>query len=328
MQDTVEGRAGRSSLRRAPADLIAVGSCVLIVSLMALPAFENTPVRTVARALFVGFVPGYALLTALFPRSPTGPKTEGSRFRIGHLERAALSIAASCGLLVLIARGAPAGIGGSSTTLGILVVLSVAFGGIGAIRRLSLTPAERFGRPAVAWIDAVGSLGPSRSDGSPVAAVAVGVAVLVVLSTLGVAYAMGPVQGDGYTELYLLQEGANGTVSEEYPDELTVGQEEPLVVGIGNEEGVTTTYTVVIQLQEVGTEGEQSVQSASELDRFEVTLESGETVENEHVVTPDRAGENLRLTYLLYTGTPPETIDGSEAYRSAYVWVNVTESGG
>ncbi len=327
MQDTAEEHVGSSSLRQIPADLVAVGLCVLVVSLTALPAVEGTPFRTVIRALFVGFVPGYALIAALFPHTAAGSDAETGRLRIGRLERGALSIAVSCGLLTLAVRGLPTIPLNGPTVVGTLSALTIVLGAIGAVRRLALPCAERFGRPAAAWLGVLGSLRSARSGGGLLSTIAIGLVVLFVLSS--VAYAMVPVQQNGYTELYLLQSGGGEPVSEEYPDELTVGEEQPLIVGIGNEEGATTTYTVVVQLQEVETDGsETSVQSASELDRFEVTLEDGETVEDERAVVTDRTGENLRLTYLLYIGEPPDSPDGSEAYRSTYVWVDVVESGG
>lgn len=328
MQDTAEEHVGWSSLWQVPVDLVVIGLCVLVVSLTALPAVEGTPFQTVIRALFVGSVPGYALVAALFPHAATGSGTGAVRFRIGRLERAALSIAASCGLLALVVRGqSMIPVDGSTVVIGVLGGLTIVLAAIGAIRRLALPPAERFGRSAATWFGVLGSFRSARSGGGVLSTVAIGLVVLFVLSS--VAYAMVPVQQNGYSELYLLQGGGDGPVSEEYPDALTVGEERSLIVGIGNEEGTTTTYTVVVQLQEVeaGDSG-TSVQSASELDRFEVTLEDGETVETERVVAPDRAGENLRLTYLLYTGTPPDSPDGSEAYRSTYVWVDVAEAGG
>ncbi|WP_122089274.1 DUF1616 domain-containing protein [Halalkalicoccus subterraneus] len=327
MQDIVEEHVGSSSLWQVPADLIAVGLCVVVVSLTALPVVEGTPFRTVVRVGFVGFVPGYALVAALFPHAATASGAETARFQIGRLERAAVSIAASCGLLLLVGRGLSLlSVAGSSVVIGILGALTIAFAAIGTFRRLALPPAERFGRSVESWLDDLDSRRPVRSGGL-LSSIVIGLVVLFVLSS--VAYAMVPVQPNGHTELYLLQDGGDGPVSEEYPDELTVGEEQSLIVGVGNEEGTQTSYTVVVQLQEIETDGSQtSVQSVSELDRFDVTLRDGETVENEHVVTPDRAGENLRLTYLLYTGEPPDSPDGSEAYRSAYIWVDVTESEG
>lgn len=335
MQDIVE-YPSLSSLRQAPGDLVAVGLCALVAVLTTLVPIGETPVRSVIRMLFVGFVPGYALVAALFPRAPTGAQVDTNRTRdrvldgrISHLERFALSIAASCGLLAVVARGpfsVPI-VDATAAAVWVLVALTVGFAAVAAVRRLARPPSERFGRTVAAWIAA---LDPSRSTGSGrdlLSTVAFGLVVLFVLSSA--AYAMAPVQEQGYTELYLLSEGDGEPVAEGYPDELTVGEERPLIVGIGNEEGTTTTYTVVVQLQEVEADGpETNVRSSTELDRFAVTLEDGETVEGEHAIAPDRSGENLRLIYLLYVEEPPDSPGEENAYRSTYVWVDVDESSG
>lgn len=324
MQDTVDEHAALSSLRQAPADLVAVGLCVVVVSVATLPAVEATLLGTTVLAAFVGFVPGYALVAALFPA--TGAETTRTRSevlggRITRLERVALSIAASCGLLVIVAGS----VGDTAvSTARVLTAVTVGLVVVAAIRRLAFSPSERFGRPATEWIDALYPDRLLRPGGDLLSTVAVGFVVLFVLSSA--AYAMAPVQEDGYTELYLLHDSDDAPLAAEYPDELTVGEEESLIVGIGNEEGDTTIYTVVVQLQDL--EDGTSVQSSTELDRLETTLEGGESVETEHTVVPERSGENLRLTYLLYIGDPPENPSEENAYRSTYVWVDVTDGGG
>lgn len=320
MQDTVDEHATLSSLRQAPADLVVVGLSVALVIVATLPVLENSLFGTVVHTIFVGFVPGYALVAALFPNAGG---------RITRLERFALSIAASCGLLGIVAGGRFMSSVMVSTTavVGVLAIVTITLLVVATIRRSALPPSERFGRSTTTWIGLLVPFGSGRSGGDLLSTVAFGFVVVFVLSSA--AYAMVPVQENGYTELYLLQEGGNDPVSEEYPTELTAGEEQPLVVGIGNEEGTTTTYTVVAQLQAVETEGSQlNVQSVTELDRFEVSLQDGETVETEHAVTPEQSGQDLRLTYLLYVEDPPESPSEENAYRSTYVWVDVTESDG
>lgn len=331
MQDTVGERVALSSLRKAPVDLVLIGTYVVLVTVVTLSAVEDTLVGGLIQAIFVGFVPGYALVAALFPKANTTGDTvhgngQGRGGRITRLERLALSIAASGGLLAL-AAGTLLGIFTVDTATALVLALAVVTIGLAAVatvRRLVLSPSERFGRSVVTWIDLLSPGGTTRSNRGWLSRVALGFVVLFVLTS--VAYAMAPAQEDGYTELYLLHEDGGERISQEYPDELTVGEEQSLIVGIGNQEGTTETYTVVVRLQEIETDGSQThVRSSTELDRFEVTLRSGETVETEHAIAPDRTGENLRLTYSLYEGSPPESADAENAYRSAYIWVDVTE---
>lgn len=330
MRDLRERSTFRSSFRQAPADLIAIGVCVLMVLITTLPALEGTAFQTLIQALFVGVVPGYTLVAALYPRlmRVADMQVPIPGRRINRLERVALSITVSCSLLAIIAGGLLVLSVADTTTATIWVLAGLTTGliGIATVCRLLLPPSECFGRPTIEWINVLDSFRSVRfrRDGLPT--VAFGLVVLFLLST--VAYAMVPVQEDGYTELYLLQEGNDGPVAEEYPEELTAGETQSLIVGIGNEEGTAMTYTIVVQLQEIEVDGsEMNVQSSTELDRFEVDLEDGETVENEHTVTPQRTGDDLRLTYLLYIGEPSDPPTDENAYRSTYVWVDVTARG-
>lgn len=334
MQDLRQRSTFSSSLRQAPADLIAIGLCVMIVIVTTLPMLEDTAFQIVIQALFVGVVPGYALVAALYPRlvrvtdrNMTESPTQKSDNQIRSIERVALSIATSCGLLAITAWGLPtiSIADKTTTTVWALAGLTISFVGIAAICRLLLPPSEQFSHTVIEWINVLDSFRSVHLRRDLFSTVAFGLVVLVLLSS--VAYAIVPVQEDGYTELYLLHEGNNQPVAEEYPNELTVGEEQSLIIGIGNEEETAMTYTIIVQLQEIEVDGsEMNVQSSTELDRFEVNLEDGETVENEHTVTPQRTGNNLRLTYLLYIGEPSNPPTEENAYRSTYIWVDVTDS--
>jgi len=102
-------------------------------------------------------------------------------------------------------------------------------------------------------------------------------------------------------------------VAANYPDELVVGEPADLVVGVENNEHEDVEYSVVVQLQEVEIEGNETrVVEYDEVDRFETTLAHNETWQHSHGVVATRTGENLRLQYLLFRGDPPS--DPSEGW--------------
>jgi uncharacterized membrane protein len=82
----------------------------------------------------------------------------------------------------------------------------------------------------------------------------------------------------------------------------------------------------VVQLQTVEQTGnETTVLSREELARFETTIEHNETHHERHTLAPTRTGENLRVKYLLYKNTTPETPTEANAYRDLHLWIDVGE---
>lgn len=315
------------SADRVSADLLA--SALLAVGIGALAfVVDGGAAFAAIWLLFVSFVPGYVLVCAAVPRGARAGSRRMSRTDrrgLTLVERLALSVAASVVLVGLVGLTLRAvGFSDRSSLVVILCALVVAGAVVAGLRREAVPHTARF-EPDLSVLSPVRAetidLG-TRQDLSIV--IVVGFVVLLVVS--GAAYAVaGPGEDTGDTAFYLLaNDGENP--AEDYPDTLTVDEESSLIVGIENDEGREVTYTVVVQLEEVDVEGDQpTVVSATELDRFEVTLEDGERLEDEHTVTPDRPGENLRLTYLLYIDEPPESPDEEDAYRSTYVWVDVDE---
>lgn len=321
----MEGTAEETvpTIDRVPADL--TGSAALAVGIGALAlVVDGGAAFTAIWLSFVAFVPGYTLVCTAFPRRVRADARRTSRVDgrgLTLVERLALSVATSvalAGLIGLVAH--TAGLPGRpslAVSLGVVTVLGAAL----ATKRREAVPSTVRFEPTV-----LSRLSPARTETlgfetrqDLASVVVVGLVVLLVVS--GAAYAMaGPGEDTGDTAFYLLADDGE-TAAENYPDTLTVGEESSLIVGIENDEGRTVTYTVVVQLQEV--DADLNVQSSTELDRFEATLEDGETLEGEHTVAPDQSGENLRLTYLLYVGEAPDSPGEADAYRSTYVWVDV-----
>ena len=278
----------------------------------------------------------------------SAPITRG----IDGIERVALSFGLSIALVPLVGlvlNFTPFGIRLVPIVLsitGLTVLLTV----VAAVRRWELPPEERFDVPYRRWIDtARGEL--LEPDSNTDAALNILLAVSVLLAVGSVAYAVAvPPQGEQFSEFYILTEGDDGDlVADDYPETLVVGEPHPLHVGIGNNEYESTTYTVVIQLQRVEIEtatptdgppatpearaqnatAKQSVRvlERAELDRYSDTLEHNTTSITQRELTPagEVTGEDLRVTFLLYTEDPPATPTRDTAYRTLHLWVDIEE---
>ena len=329
------GVVGRWLRETVPADLAAVLVLVALVDVAALaPVVRDTPLRVVLGLPMVLFLPGYALVAALFPErgEPTDEDAGTRREGIDGIERVALSFGTSIAvtpLLGLALNFTPWGI----RLVPILVVLSAFTVGatlVAVRRRLDLPAEERFRVPYREWTAA------ARSELlEPADRVDLALNLLLVASVLlaagSVTYAVAvPKQGEQFTEFYLLTRADDGSlVAADYPTEFVRGEGRPLVVGVGNQEHVAVSYTVVVELQRVAFEGNEStVTGADELDRFRLRLDHNETRHVDYTVVPTTTGTRLRLAFLLYRDAPPPSPTVENAYRETHLWVNVTETGG
>ncbi|MFC7127949.1 DUF1616 domain-containing protein [Haloferax chudinovii] len=281
------------------------------------------------------FLPGYALLLALFPAESSGGAVEGPSFgrserhpNLSLQERFALAFGMSVALLPVVGLSLLwAGVGLAAAPV-IAALSAVIVGGltVGEIRRRRLPETERFHVPIRRWYaDVVRSFDrPSRVD----SLLNVALAAAIVLAVASLSYALvAPGTGESYSSLSLLTRDAGGEfVAADYPESLTVGQQTALFVSVENDEGEATNYALVAELQRVErVNGETTVVERQALGSRTETVEDGETWRTRHNFAPALTGEDLRLTYYLYEGDAPAEPSTDTAYRSAYVWVTVTE---
>ncbi|WP_121820790.1 DUF1616 domain-containing protein [Halostella salina] len=333
--------------RRLGADLIAVLALTAAADLFVLvPGLNGTPARPVFGLVFVLFVPGYAVVTALFPRpSGGGASDDADAGRPTAAVRIALAVVTSA--LVAAALGialtfTPVGVRLFPLVAG-LTAVTVGVTGYAAVRRSRLPGRVRPDPPSrgpAASADAVDRTGRDWTALDLVLAAA----VVLALAGVGVA-ALAPSDDGGYTELYLVTENESGAlVADGYPRNVSVGSERDLTLGVRNREGTATDYTVVVQLQRVargnGTADERVTARASRpgpaggrvvertvLHRYTPRLDSDGTWRRQHTVSPPFAGERVRLAYLLYRGDAPDDPTVGNAYRTVYLWLTVTDSG-
>lgn len=326
-------------LRGLPSDLVAVALLTLLVNAAVfVPSLRGTPLQTVLGLVFVIVVPGYALVSALFPEADQSTFRTGEdphafratdRWDISGVERAALSLGSSIAIVPLV------GIGLNFTPWGIqLVPIMAVLSGftlsataVALARRLVLAPDERFQvrlLPHLSWLDGVRS--PDTRFGA-LLNLTLFVGILVAAGSVGFALAT-PSPADATTEFYLLTENDDGElVAADYPEELVAGDPASLTVGIDNMEFEQVDYTVVVQLQEVErTDDGVRVLERRQLDRFEASLDGEERWRRAHEITPTMTGEDLRIQYLLYRGEPPDDPTAETAYRTLHLWVDVEPS--
>lgn len=342
-------QTGPRTVRSSHFDLAAVAILGVWTVGTGLGLGPGGAVRAVLGFLAVLLAPGYALVSALFPRRRGAPglfpeigRGGGSDTVPGDgagdspetgavtvVERLVLAVGLSVCLVPLIGLGVhfgPVEIR-SETFLGAVGTATVTLAAVAAVRRFLVPPDVRF-TPRYAGVasDAWGHLERDGSGSVPTLLLVVG--LVVAVGGIGVAV-VDTESGERFTEFSLTtQDPETGeSVAGGYPEEIAYGETGAVQVGIANEEGETMQYTVAVYLQSF--DGSGAVGETHRLDTFAVTVEHGESVELDHEISPEMAGEDLKVSYHLYVGTP--RVHGEprpeESYRTVHFWIDVPEPG-
>lgn len=340
-------------LRKVPIDLVGVIVVVALANAATLVPLAG-PLRLLAGVLFVLFVPGYALMAALFPEAGRSPRdatdrsdgsfsssagTRSSSHRlldtgrgVDWFERLALSFGLSFALVPLLAMGVTLSPLAFSIEPIFLVIslFTVLCTVIAAIRRLLLPPEKRFGLPVSDWFTrGYGAIHYSESRGGLALNIVLVFAILFAMGTFGFAV-LSPPDGEQYTEFYVLSEGENGElVSEGYPDVISPNDPAQLHVGIENHEKERAEYSVIVQVQRVESSDQETVVTERQtVEELSVELDHDErwVTEQEIAASDGLRGEDLRLKFLLYKGTVPDNPSSDSAHRDLHIWVDVDSS--
>ncbi|KAB1189936.1 DUF1616 domain-containing protein [Haloferax sp. MBLA0076] len=300
------------------------------VAVLSLPTTSGTVPRLLFGIPLLVFLPGYALVSAVYTKSdvpPTvtdGTQASASRWAgrsIDVYTRLGLSVASSVAIVAMVAYVLNFTAFGISPvpTLVTVSALTIVFSLVALWRRRAVTPTERFS----VTLPSVHIRGATR--GQTLLNVAIVVGVVFALSATGYALtAAEPTAGEPFTEFYLLTESETGEfVANDYPEALTAGEPTELAVGIENHEDGSRDYTVVVLLQRVDASG--TLIEREQISQFQSSVAAGETDVVEHTVTPDGiTGENLELVYLLYVDEPPAEPTRENAYRDLRLRVSVS----
>ena len=304
-----------------PGDLIAILLATVATMLCVyVPVLNESLLRILFGVAMVLFIPGYALIAALFP----------ARDDLDGIERVALSFGLSIAVVPLI------GLALNYTPWGIrldpiltsLTLFTLAMVGIAWYRRLLLPAGERFSVPAREM------LGAARNElfdpeGTPLdrglSALLV-VSIVVAVATTAYVIAV-PKEGEHFTEFYILGPGGKAA---DYPTDFPANSAQTLIVGVGNHEYREINYTVEALLlnQTFDTRTNTStIHAAEPLDRFTLAVPHNETREvvwNFTVPSP----EYNRVEFLLFNETVPgPAVTGADrinaSYRDLHLWVRV-----
>jgi uncharacterized membrane protein len=254
-------------------------------------------VRVPVGLIMVLFLPGYALIAALFPRDDD----------LDGIERAALSFGLSIAVVPLIGLGlnytpwgirlAPVVVSLSVFTIGLLAAAHV--------RRSMLPPEERFQVPFRRSLNSLKEeiTTDQTSQVDKILTVVLVIAIISSISAL-VYVIVTPKEGEKFTEFYILGPGG---MAYDYPTRVSAGERSTVIVGIGNHEYQLTNYTIHLEFN-----------NATILE-MEATLDHNETWEQPISYVLDDLGEGQKLQFLLYREG-----NFTAAYRDLHLWVDVS----
>jgi len=271
-------------------DELLLLNVVTVLLIIVITLFPFSVLRMVLGLPFVLFFPGYTLIAALFPR----------KNQLDSIERVALSFGLSIAVVSLsglILNFTPWGIRLYPILISIAVFI-LATSLIAWYQRHRLAEVERF------TVSLNLSLAPWRGQGfvDKSLSVILIVAILGTIGTLGYVMAV-PKVGEKFTEFYII--GPEGE-AEGYPEELVVGEEAEVIVGIANQEHETVSYRV-----------EVTIDGARHNEVGPIVLHHEDRWEREVGFKLTRLGDNQKVKFLLYKQGQ------SEVYQSLHLWVNV-----
>ncbi|MBU4547338.1 MAG: DUF1616 domain-containing protein [Euryarchaeota archaeon] len=260
-----------------------------------IPYLNESPLRTALGLLFVLFIPGYVLVSALFPKKDD----------LDGIERLALSFGLSLAVSPLIGLAlnyTPWGIRLTPIVIS-LTLFTLLMGLVALFRRARLNKNEVFQPQILNHVKSLKNSFQSESRLDKILSVVLIISLLVAVS-MTVYIVVAPQEGEKFTEFYIL--GPDGKASD-YPTNLTVGETGQLIIGVVNREYTNVTYVLEIKLDGVV------------ISEKTINLTNNEKWEEDFSFVANTTGENRKLEFLLY-----KLPDRTEPYRSLHLWVTVT----
>ena len=270
-----------SGNRKFSFDLLLVIILTELTIFVLVPSISTTFIRAVLGLPLVLFLPGYALIAALFP----------AKSDLDGIERTALSFGLSIAVVTLI------GLGLKYTHWGIrlvtilisLSVFTLILCGLAHLRRAKLPDNDAFEVPfweiALSFKAEILDKPESKLD----KALTVFLIFSILLSVTTLVYVIvTPKEGEHFTEFYIL--GPEGK-ADNYPTKYMLGENGTVIIGIVNHEYKPVNYTMKVRLENKSLPLPES--------QRQVSLAHNETWE-EPVTVASLEGSNLKLEFLLY----------------------------
>ena len=310
--ERLPGRSNSAFFRIIPADLTLI-MLWLAASILAiyLPLMDITPVRFVLVLPVILFIPGYCLITALFPK-------EGD---LDLIERMALSVGLSIVVVSLIGLGLNFTAWGirldpliESLTLFTLVMVLVTY-----YRRSLLPSEERFSMPFSGIAGTIRKeifpAGSGRVDRLLGAILILGIIITMIITVFVISV---PREGAPFTEFFILGENRTGA---NYPDIALPGQNYTMYVGVGNREYQEVTYTIETWMLRTEFDNTTNTSRITMMDpnaRLSLTLANNETTIIPYNVSFNKTGYN-RMEFLLFDeDVPGFEVTGSDRINASY----------
>lgn len=269
--------------------LINILSILLAIIITVIP---SNILRIIIGLPFVLFLPGYTLLTALFP----------TKSALDSIERVALSFGLSLAVVPIIAyilNFIPWGISIYSVLISIAIFIAIT-STVGWYHQRGLAGVEKLSSSFGSSLTLLGG----QSFANKILSIILILVILVAMGTLGY-FIAGPKTVEKYTEFYIV--GPEGE-AKGYPDELVLGEEAGIIMCIVNHEHETVSYWVEVTI------------GATKLNEIgEIMLEHDGRWEQEIGFIPTDIGDNQKVEFFLYKQGQ------SESYRSLFLLVNVTK---
>jgi len=290
--------------KKTPSDLLTIIGLVLLTDLFVLmPGLSETVFRNILGLPLVLFLPGYALIAALFP----------AKSDLDGIERTALSFGLSIAIVPLI------GLGLNYTPWGIrlmpilisLSVFTIIMCGFAYLRRTKLSEADAFDVPFRKIALELKAEILEKPEPGLDRALTVILVLSILLSVTTLVYVIiSPKEGEHFTEFYIL--GPEG-MADNYPTNYTLGESGKLIVGVVNHEYRPVNYTLEVKLENQSLSLPENMQY--------ISLTHNETWEKNLTITPPVEGKNMKIEFLLFNETNKEV-----PYRDLHLWINVNST--
>jgi len=259
------------------------------------PPFNETYLRIILALLILLFIPGYALVSAIFPK----------RGDLSGLERLTLSIGLSIAITVFN------GFALSITPwqfrpMPIIISLSLItafFTTIAAITRRFAPATDRFSVDFSDVTKLISELKKKEELSDIERALVLVLASSIIIASSMFIYASLTFPYERFTALYILGEGVK---AENYPHTLYVLEPNPTIVSVENYERSPVNYTLQIRL------------NGYPLKEQRIFLNHEEKWRSKIDIVPKHLGKRMKLEFVLFK-------EGSTIpYRSVHLWVNST----
>ncbi|NMG83248.1 MAG: DUF1616 domain-containing protein [Methanosarcinales archaeon] len=272
-------------IKNFPKDLeVVILLALLCIPFVLIPCLSETSVKTLLSFPLMFFLPGYSLIAVLFP----------GKDDLDWIERLSLSIGLSIAVVPLL-----------SPSLLVLSIFTILLS-TGAYARRSMIPEKerRFGVDFGSFFKNVkNSFKVNSTKIDRILTVVLIISIILSIS-ITVYVVVVPKEGEKFTEFYILGIGGK---AENYPTQLTVGEEGEVIIGVVNHEYTNVTYQLEARLD------------GTVINERSISLMNNESYERPFLFKAEKKGGDQELEFLLYK----DEESGAEPYLSLHLWIDV-----